>query len=286
MTVLDIFWIFFILSALQPVIRQRMLDAMRMRKIAQLERERNSRVILLVHRQETMKLLGFPIMRYIDVNDSEEVLRAIHMTGDDVPLDIVLHTPGGLVLAALQIARAIRGHKAKVTVLVPHYAMSGGTLIALAADEIVMSRHAVLGPVDPQLEQSPAASLLKVVEQKPISEIDDKTIIMADVSEKALRQVERTVCRLVLDKVGPERAETLAHTLTSGTWTHDYPITCDEAKELGLPVSTAMPTTLFDLMQLYPQATQRRPSVEYIPLPYGPSERRAERPAAARERSA
>ena len=116
MTVLDIFWIFFMLSALQPVIRQRMLDAMRMRKIAQLERERNSRVILLVHRQETMKLLGFPIMRYIDVNDSEEVLRAIQMTGDDVPLDIVLHTPGGLVLAALQIARAIRGHKAKVTV--------------------------------------------------------------------------------------------------------------------------------------------------------------------------
>ena len=69
MTVLDIFWIFFMLSALQPVIRQRMLDAMRMRKIAQLERERNSRVILLVHRQETMKLLGFPVMRYIDVND-------------------------------------------------------------------------------------------------------------------------------------------------------------------------------------------------------------------------
>ena len=93
MTVLDIFWIFFMLSALQPVIRQRMLDAMRMRKIAQLERERNSRVILLVHRQETMKLLGFPVMRYIDVNDSEEVLRAIQMTADDVPLDIVLHTP-------------------------------------------------------------------------------------------------------------------------------------------------------------------------------------------------
>src|SRR2546430_13059104 len=59
---------------------------------------------------------------YIDVNDSEEVLRAIHMTDPDVPLDLVLHTPGGLVLAALQIARAIRGHKGKVTVFVPHYA--------------------------------------------------------------------------------------------------------------------------------------------------------------------
>lgn len=95
MSLIDLLWLFFLLSALQPVLRQRMLEAMRMRKIAKLERQRNSRVILLVHRQETMRLLGFPIMRYIDVNDSEEVLRAIQMTSDDVPLDIVLHTPGG-----------------------------------------------------------------------------------------------------------------------------------------------------------------------------------------------
>ena len=127
------------------------LIATRTRKIMQIENKRGSRVILLVHRQETMRFLGFPIVRYIDVNDSEDVLRAIQLTGDDVPLDIILHTPGGLVLAALQIARAIGDHKAKVTVFVPHYAMSGGTLIALAADEIVMSKYAVLGPVDPQL---------------------------------------------------------------------------------------------------------------------------------------
>src|ERR1700724_107502 len=168
MTVLDIFWVFFMLSALQPVIRQRMLDAMRMRKIAQLERERSSRVILLVHRQETIRLLGFPVARYIDINDSEEVLRAIQMTDEDVPLDLVLHTPGGLVLAALQIAKAVRDHKAKVTVFVPHYAMSGGTLIALAADEIVMCSHSVLGPIDPPIGQSPPPSIIKRVEEKPI----------------------------------------------------------------------------------------------------------------------
>src|ERR1700719_226454 len=143
----DFFWLFFVFSALQPVLRQQMIDFMRTRKIAQLERSRNSRVILLVHRQETMRLLGFPLVRYIDINDSEDVLRAIQMTDDDIPIDIVLHTPGGLVLAALQIARAIREHKGKVTAFVPHYAMSGGTLIALAADEIVMSKHSVLGPI-------------------------------------------------------------------------------------------------------------------------------------------
>src|ERR1700704_588789 len=133
----DIFWLFFMVSALQPVLRQRMLEVMRARKISQLERQRNSRVILLVHRQETMRFLGFPLVRYIDINDSEEVLRAIQMTDEDVPLDIVLHTPGGIVLAALQIARAIHEPKAKVTGFVPNFAMSGGTLIALAADEII-----------------------------------------------------------------------------------------------------------------------------------------------------
>src|SRR6266404_7762221 len=150
---MDIFWLFFMLSALQPVIKQRLLEASRKRMIALIERDRKSRVILLVHRQETMSFLGFPVFRYIDVNDSEEVLRAIHLTDPSVPIDIVLHTPGGLVLASLQIARAIHKHKGKVTAVVPHYAMSGGTLIALAANQIVMSEYAVLGPVDPQLGQ-------------------------------------------------------------------------------------------------------------------------------------
>jgi ClpP class serine protease len=91
----------------------------------------------------------------------------------------VLHTPGGLVLAALQIAKAIREHKAKVTAVVPHYAMSGGTLIALAADKIVMCKHSVLGPIDPQLGQSPAVSLIKAVEEKPVAKIDDQTLVLA-----------------------------------------------------------------------------------------------------------
>ena len=266
MSFIDIFWLFFMLSALQPVLHQRMLEAMRMRKIASLERKRSSRVILLVHRQETMRFLGFPIMRYIDVDDSEEVLRAIQMTDDDVPLDIILHTPGGLVLAALQIARAIRGHKAKVTVFVPHYAMSGGTLICLAAREIVMSRHAVLGPIDPQLDRFPAASLLKVVEQKPIAEIDDETLIMADVARKAIAQVKKAAREFLNDRV--PQAEALAEKMSTGTWTHDHPIFASEAKELGLPVTTDMPNEVFELMTLYPQPVRSQVGgVEYLPVP-------------------
>ena len=256
MGITDIFWLFFMFSALQPLLRQRMLEAMRTRKMSQIERQRGSRVILLIHRQETMRLLGFPMARYIDINDSEEVLRAIHMTDADVPLDIVLHTPGGLVLAALQIARAIRAHKAKVTVFVPHYAMSGGTLIALAANEIVMCHHSVLGPIDPQLGQQPAASLLKVVEQKPIAEIDDQTLVMADVGRKAIAQVKHAAETLLTDRMPADRAEALAEKLATGTWTHDYPIFAAEAKELGLPVSTDMLNEVLELMTLYPQPTR------------------------------
>ena len=268
MSVLDLFWLFFMLSALQPVIRQRMMDAMRTRKIAQLERVRSSRVILLVHRQETMRLLGFPVMRYIDVNDSEEVLRAIRLTDEEVPLDIILHTPGGLVLAAMQIARAVRDRKSKVTVFVPHYAMSGGTLIALAADEIVMSPHAALGPVDPQLDKFAAASLLKVLEQKPIEKIDDETLVLADVGRKAIAQVNQAARHLLERRLPADQACKLAEKLSTGTWTYDYPIAPEEARTLGLAINTEMPAQVLELMTLYPQPVHAQSGgVEYLPFP-------------------
>jgi ClpP class serine protease len=265
MTAGDIFWWFFILSALQPVIKQRYLEVSRQRLIARIERERKSRVILLVHRQETMSFLGFPVFRYIDINDSEEVLRAIHLTDPAVPLDIVLHTPGGLVLAALQIARAIHKHKGKVTAFVPHYAMSGGTLIALSATEIVMSEYAVLGPVDPQLGQRPAASILKAVNRKPVAEIDDETLIQADQAEKALSQVHQSVRELLAAKTSDEKAEQLAKLLSEGTWTHDHPITYDTAKSFGVPVRSDIPAEFLDLMAMYPQPVRHQPTVEYLP---------------------
>jgi ClpP class serine protease len=268
MDITQIFWLFFMLTALQPVISQRLLEATRKRLIARIERNRKSRVVLLVHRQETMSLLGFPVFRYIDVDDSEEVLRAIHLTDPSIPLDLVLHTPGGLVLAATQIAQAVRKYRGKVTVFVPHYAMSGGTLVALAADEIVMSEHAVLGPVDPQLGQQPAASILKVVHQKPVTEIDDQTLILADQAEKAVAQVRYQVEELLAGNYSSEKAAELADLLSRGTWTHDYPITYDRAVGLGLHASKDIPEDMLNLMQLYPQPTRRPPSVEYTPVPY------------------
>ncbi len=269
MTPLDFFWFFLVLISLQPVIRQRIIDAARQRAISRLETERGSRVILLVHRQETMSFLGFPVMRFIDVNDSEEVLRAIHLTDPEIPIDLVIHTPGGLVLAAIQIARALKQHPAKVTVFVPHYAMSGGTLIALAADEIIMGPHAVLGPLDPQLGKYPAPSLIKLAKDKPIDKISDEFLVYADMAEKATRQLKQTIFELIKDKFDENKALELSELLTEGHWTHDYPITADVAKSWGLPVNTDMPELIYQLMALYPQPVRRVPSVEYVPEPKG-----------------
>ncbi|HWQ62156.1 MAG TPA: hypothetical protein VN521_07585 [Negativicutes bacterium] len=263
------FWIIFIVFTVWPMIRQQGIERARLKLIRTIEVRRQSRLITLIHRQEAISFLGLPISRYINIEDSEQVLRAIHLTPADMPIDIVLHTPGGLVLASEQISHALMRHQAKVTVFVPHYSMSGGTMIALAADEIVMDCNAVLGPVDPQLGQYPAASILKAVERKNINRVDDSTLILADMAAKAMRQVEDFLTKLLSDKMTPEAAQTLAHTLSEGRWTHDFPITCDQLKAMGLPVVPDLPAEVYDLMELYPQPAQRRPSVQYIPIPYG-----------------
>lgn len=270
----DLFWVFLFLSSLQPIWQRRQIEYRRVRTIREIEQQRNSRVILLVHRQESLSLLGIPVSRYITIEDSEQVLRAIRFTPPDVPIDLILHTPGGLVLATEQIARALIRHPAKVSVFVPHYAMSGGTMLALASDEIVMDANAVLGPVDPQLGNLPAASVLKVVEDKPIAEIDDQTLIMADLSRKAIQQVQRFVRTLLKDtvptqKIQPENIEPIIEALTTGRVTHDYPITVEEATEMGLPITVGLSRSIYDLMELYPQPQGGRPSVQYIPMPYG-----------------
>ena len=261
----SLLWLALILLAFQPLLAARWLKTVRASRLARIQSMRGSRVIAIIHRQEAMKFFGIPIARYIDMNDAEQVLLAIRTTPPDQPIDIILHTPGGLALAALQIAYALNAHEGKVTVFVPHFAMSGGTLIALAADEIVMSEHAVLGPIDPQIEGLPAASIIKVASEKPLSEIDDRTLILADLGKKAVDQLKRSACELLRQPLSDVAAQALADKLTSGRWTHDYPITAREAGELGLPLSTEMPTEVLDLLALFPQPVGRMGNVEFGP---------------------
>src|SRR5262245_23649568 len=226
----NLIWLFFIFIALQPILAARWLRATRASKFDAIQRKRNTRIIAVIHRQEAMRFLGIPLARYIDMDDAEKVLYAIRTTPNATPIDLILHTPGGLVIAAVQIARALRAHPAKVTVFVPHFAMSGGTLLALAADEIVMSPHAVLGPIDPQINGLPAASIIKVAAEKPLSEIDDQTLILADLGQKAIEQLKRQAGELIRAPMAHEAAVKLAEELTKGRWTSAYALgaTLDE----------------------------------------------------------
>lgn len=233
-------------------------------KFSKIQKKRKSRIIAIVHRQEPMGLLGLPMLRYIDLNDAEDVLEAIRKTPPNKPLEFILHTPGGLVLPAVQIARAIKAHPGKKTVFVPHYAMSGGTLIALAADEIVLSRHAVLGPIDPQIGGLPAASVLRVAKEKPIQNTDDYTLVLADVGAMAIEQLRKIAHELLSGSVSDNAAVAIAEQLSTGRWTHDYPIAFDEARELGLNVSNDMPKEIMELMALFPETVRRNASVKYV----------------------
>lgn len=261
----SLIWIAFVLMALQPLLMGRWMAYQRLRAIARIEAKRGTRVITMIHRQEKRSLLGFSVSRHIDLEDAQTVIAAIKETPRDTPIDLVLHTPGGLVLAAMQIARAVEAHPAKVTVFVPVYAMSGGTLIALAADEIVLGEFSVLGPIDPQIGGLPAASIVKARDSKSPDKLFDLTLVLADVSEKALAQVKRGAIELLTPEMDQSKAEQLAEKLAGGHWTHDYALTAAEARELGLPVTVDMPLEFMEFMRLYPQPVQRS-GVDYLPV--------------------
>jgi ClpP class serine protease len=265
---LSLLWLFFILASLQPTVARQFLLLQRRRALSDIAKQRGATVITLIHRQETMSLLGFPLVRFIDIDDAESVLRAIRETPSGRPIEIILHTPGGMVIAARQIAAALADHDAQVVAVVPHYAMSGGTLIALACDEIVIEAHAALGPVDPQLDQVPAASLVEVARMP--GDRDDRTLIMADVGRKAIAQVEGFVARLLEGRMEPARARAVAGLLATGTWTHDHPLQPPELRALGLPVKVGVGAVERELMMLYPQPRGRTPAVEYVPGPNRP----------------
>lgn len=249
------------------------ITASRAQMLDGFQEQRHSRVIALIHRQDTVSFFGIPVSSQISIEDSEAVLRAIRLTPAEQPIDLILHTPGGLVLAAEQIAKALVEHKGRVTVFVPHYAMSGGTLIALAADQIVMDANAVLGPIDPQIGGLPAASIVKLLTIKPPRQISDQMLILADVAAKSRLQVAAFAAEILAKHYAKEKAAALAIALSEGRWTHDFPIMVEAARQFGLPVSTDMPRVVYDLMDLYPQPHANRPSVMYVPLRQEPMER-------------
>src|SRR6266536_5729453 len=85
MSPFDYIWLLFLLSSLQPLIQQRVLALRRAQALRALERRNHSRAITLIHRREGLAILGIPFGGYIDIEDSEALIRAIEMTQRDRP---------------------------------------------------------------------------------------------------------------------------------------------------------------------------------------------------------
>ena len=257
--------VIFLFLLMYPQFQMRSARRRRLGSIKKMEEKWGTRILTMIHRKEAISMFGLPVYQYIDVEDAEEILRGIR-EAKDKPVDLILHTPGGQLHASIQIAKALKDHSAKTRVFVPHYSMSGGTIIALAANEIVMDKDASLGPIDPQVGDFlrgvfPAPSWLHVAAKKGL-EADDVTLMMGDISEKVLNFMRKEVDGLLEGKFKDrDKQKEVVEKLIGGEMVHSQFISAQDAKELGLAVSTELPAEIHEFMKCYRSV---RPNVEYL----------------------
>jgi ClpP class serine protease len=230
--------------------------------IAQMEAARGSRVICIIH-QAGME------SDFVDTVTTEDILTALQVTPPDKPIDIILHTPGGYSYQAHQIALAVKAHRGRKTVFVPYFAMSGGTIISLAADEIVLAPNGVLGPIDSQFPVShlrrmvATRAILDLVDTKPRTHIHDELLELAVMCRRTIVDDHRNALDLMRNTYSPQTAERIAHALNDGIYTHGFPVTYATAKKLGLNVSTSMPPEAMAIMRAFRRNRSGKRSVIY-----------------------
>lgn len=105
--------------------------------------------------------------------DMGAFMEVVHGLPTEKGLDLILNSPGGSAEAAEAIIKYLRGRFPKLRVIVPVAAMSAASMMAMAADEIIMGSHSQLGPIDPQItiyttegpRFAPAAAIIQQFEE-------------------------------------------------------------------------------------------------------------------------
>jgi hypothetical protein len=154
---------------------------------------------------------------------------------------------------------ALKHHPGFTTVIVPFYAMSGGSLVALAADEILLERESILGPVDPLIGGFPAGTVLRLLARKPIETITDQMVLLAEGARQSLDQMKEFVKWLLEGKLPKKEREALSVFLTGGYISHDTPIVMDVLQSYGLPVKRGVPEGVYDLFRTFVFGACERP---------------------------
>lgn len=214
------------------------------KRVKDFARARGSVVLKIVHHE---------MDEYIDTDTAIEAIDLIRQAPDNAPIDIVLHTPGGIASATQQILHALKHHPGRKTAFVPYRAKSAGTMIALACDEIVMGTSAVLGPIDPQYAWMPAPILAALTDHKSADRVSDEMLILSKMARQAVDEARRFSCDYINDAHKQDGTCTLTNDLIGGGRNHDYPILPQEAAEFGLNISTAMPEAGYGICQPPPK---------------------------------
>ena len=197
----------------------------------------------------------------IDVNDEDKAafMMAIHgLENKDAGLDLILHTPGGGIAAAESLVDYLRRvFGCNIRAIVPHLAMSAGTMIACTCKSILMGKHSNLGPIDPQLSGLPAAEVTKEIERaiKEVKADPDRiqfwqfvlgkyTPTFVGQCEQAVKMAEDFVRDRLLDNMLSENPDKInvAEKIVKGlsdvdnNKSHDRHIHIDRCQELGLTI--------------------------------------------------
>jgi ClpP class serine protease len=165
--------------------------------------------------------------------------------------DLILHTPGGEVFSALMISRMLKNYPGKIRTIIPSMCMSGGTVLALSTDEIIMNNIACMGPTDPQLgsifKSGSARSWNKIVKFKG-KRAEDSSISMAMTGSQYTRSIRDHLEHTMDFGMTENQKKVLADYLTSGSIEHAYALTPDKLRRLGIPVKILHNTKFMEMM--------------------------------------
>jgi len=168
------------------------------------------------------------------------------------PFDLILHTPGGDVFATLAISRLLHQYPGKIRAIIPLYAMSGGSLLALTCDELLMTRNASIGPIDPQIGSwfkfGSAKAWDKIVKFKG-RKAEDQSISFAMMGKQYTKTLKSHILKVLGFSLSKNQKEKLADYLTKGDIEHAYALTPLDLERFGLKISIIQDKKLLKILE-------------------------------------
>lgn len=238
--------LFLVTGILSNITKEALSERNLKRKIELYEAKHNAKVLFLIHRKRNIGLYGIPIYEFLEINDAHRMLREIRKIPVDKNILLIIHSPGGQLLAGMQIAKMLKEWKGRVTVVVPYYAMSAGTLIALSADEIIASKTTAFGPIDPQIMDSQGngySSTVDIINACTLKNTGKESLkledaILCEKARKAVVQMENFLKEVVLKDKPENIRKNIIKTLLYTKRTHDFPFFAEDLEKIGIKVST------------------------------------------------